>query len=146
MTPLQQFVQEKTIMAAHPECETLLDAKRKELIAGCVIAPFGLQEENWLKVFNNEGKFYGGGGFNGEDYDEDEIINANEIDLTENQIIGLPCTLARVLNALSYSQEDHMGFIREFWVYLNKDGTDALFEDQSEECQMSIAKLLGYSY
>jgi len=67
----------------------------------------------------------------------------------------LPLTLARVLSGRRgdnclvwqdnklYFRFDESGNIFE-WQLLNGDDTDCTFEQQSEETQIAIAKLLGY--
>lgn len=80
---------------------------------------------------------------------------ASEIDLINNKS---NLTLARILNAITEIDDFQLfgipknGFITVkqgidtvfIWQLLNKDGSEATFQDQSEKTQVCVAKLLGY--
>lgn len=96
------------------------------------------------------------------DYTETMIDGFGEPCLT---LVDYPITLARVLNALEkvYGDDYHKMIFQDnkllflcahedlkmpcqfYWKFLNEDGADCTFEQRSEECQLAIAKLLGYA-
>ena len=167
MNKLQQFVQDKCIMAVHSECETLDEAKGKEFGMFCKIKVFeNLDSKNYEIVqFLQINKF-------SEDKLMDIAIVIDEnnrvcmqyyipkkyIKKTKRNIVGLPCTLARIMTAIDrwgnygviagmFSRIHRKKFTYDMlcpWKFIKDDGTDALFEDQTEETQLEIAKRLGW--
>lgn len=164
---IQEFVREKCIMAAHPGCETLKEALGKELILGCLVN-FAYSNQNGV-LKKVKGTIFRQHSDRTYSYIYDINFNGSFVtgrgDKKYFEIIGLPLTLSRVLNALVRMQpycvncliqgklalispvydgfDLHTSQCIEYKV-LNDDGTDILFEDQSEVTQIEIAKLLGW--
>lgn len=170
MNNLQKYVQEKCVMAAHPECGSLEEALQKDFNNGCMYKRYSLSSKRCeimqdirrtyfatkkCKILydDNNNKPYG-------------VINDNGENYYLEKIIGQPCTLSRIMNALDQTGVDleyyDIGFGNGFFciskttdcydtdinidfTLKNKDGTDALFEDQTEETQQEIAKILNYN-
>lgn len=131
MNKIQEFVQFKCVMAAHPKCKTLEKALEKDF----------LNSEFYSNCINFM------------DFEEDDFV-------LSDWYKGEPCTLSRVLHTfnsfkpfgilisnkgsfLSLRTPD-LEYLGIKWKFLKEDGSDALFTDQTEETQLSIAKLLGY--
>lgn len=142
LTKQQLFVQEKLILASHPWL-SLEEAKEKELWYGCILStneqykrePVGTIKKIWWLNKPQECK-----------------------DMSQYDIIWLPPTLARVLNALGgwwslqyehYPEQKHMIAQTATRTYitrklLNEDWTSCDLWEQSQETQESIALLLWW--
>ena len=154
LTPMQLYCQNEIVKRAHPWC-TLNIAKKKDLKFWCLVK-WGIYLCKWRwmpnEVLQTEqdheplSNWY-------QPFPVPRVTEDNYRDQPE-YIIGLPPTLARVLNALGWDywydndrgsilnhQEDKLMCVREL---LNEDWTDATLRDQSEETQESIALLLGW--
>lgn len=145
MNKLQQYVQSRCVIAAHPG-KTLEEAFELEFMKGCVLEHKNKKEEI---ICCFEGRCT-----------SDSFANARVQDLGGYKIIGLPVTLPRILVSLGtdYAYIDgeivkkYASGLKEVkidkWVckynLKNEDGTDCLFHQQNEDTQLEIAKLLGY--
>jgi len=133
-------VQDKLIKAAQPKDKTL--DQKKKFVPGCIVIHHSTKRMHTAYSWNDcddsfflleDGCWYGA-----EDF----------------KIIGLPPTLSRVLHAFSkkdirFSVSDNFINIYEIgygvdWKFLNEDGTDATYFDQSEQTKKAIAMLLGW--
>lgn len=147
-----QFIEEKAIMAAHPECKTLEEAKQRDLKTGCYI----LDSENipWLIGLTAPGGQYW---IMSEEKDDHAGVMRLDHRRTDFKILGLATTLDRVLNALQkidsnycfvkmyitkLMEFDETNFICD-WKLLNKNGTSATINDQSDDTIIAISELLG---
>ncbi len=157
---IQEFVRKKVVMACHSECSTYKEALEVELGFGCRVK-FPNVEEVYLMLDN---KFSVGNThlFAREDFDRTQDYCAFTRDF---KIIGQPLTLTRILNAINQIhgkdyhkmlfQDNSLLYIPSYkyseaeasfkWKFLNKDRSEALFQDQTEGTQISVARLLGYN-
>lgn len=163
---MQEYVREKVIMAAHPECETYEDALEKELGWGCVIQD---RNKEILVIIaedksNNKEKSDGKLAYFCVNNDEVESCglyfdSTYEKDITKwvrikdmYKIIGRPLTIERIFPVLELEDPNskfvlhpsgdmcrECGFAKGFhWEF------EKTFEEQTEETQKSIAKALGW--
>lgn len=152
MNKTQEFVQNKCIMSAHPECKSLEAALKKELHFGCdIFDKLHNKKAKLLYVLRN-------------DHLEvfDGVYNYSLVEW-EYKIMGMPCTLPRILNALqkNYDEQDSGykvgfwdGYVIEYldrdykssickWEVLNSTGCEVLFKNQTKETRQAIANLLN---
>lgn len=156
-----EYIREKVILAAHPECKTYDEALEKELGFGCEVE-IGTKKYIYIKLCHDSHFLVFG--------DNKRQIYIDRFH-DKFKIIGQPLTLARVLNAFKEDQQaiDSKGYIYDVlasgdgdyidcenvniglksikkgkWRFLNKDGSSALLDQQSPETILAIAKLSGY--
>jgi len=156
-----EFVRKKVVMAAHSKTQLLskhhkIDDVEYELYANKL---FDLMGDLYYCSRTWEAWEVGTMG-------KDDFCLASEDDELFDEIFKKyyqPLTLARILNTIFSSPivgrleftmfiggitfnciyGDGKGFIAE-WQLLNKDGSEATFQDQNEETQLAITQLLGY--
>jgi hypothetical protein len=156
MDELNEFVQKECIIAAHNMAFD--DAIREELTDGCriIIKPRNWDEKYKFETVLREKYVYNGG--------RSVISKGGDFELIK--IIGQPCTLSRILNALrrvkfakSFIAADtgeiyridpdnlevNNRAIKAKWIYTKDNGKEALFEDQLGDTQIKIARLLEYN-
>lgn len=155
---IQEFVRKKCIESAHPEAKSYTEALQEELGFGCKIK---------AKIGDMPYIIYGRDNFTREYLVAIECdLGSYSYEVTNSclpdkhyEIIGQPITLSRILNAIDpYGNYGLIAghitkinrknatykFLGIKWKYLNQDGSEATFQDQTPETQKAIAKLLGW--
>jgi hypothetical protein len=123
MNKIQEFVQRRCVMAAHPECETYEEAL----------------DRDWVKNYESLKRLvrpeYNGGiapdYYKGLPCTLNRILNAFYQDSLAMSVDGHDF-IPRILSIL------------EIFKYLKQNGDSALFDDQTPGIQIKIAQLLGY--
>lgn len=168
-----QAIREAVIMSCHPEAKSLDEALHAELKEGCEVIDklhqfFGKAAPETMTLVYGDAIEYAEDGLNFLHYRGNPLVTntVKEIlDKEKFEILGLPITLARVLNWLTkvkcikiealmdgnvdlYKLMNMWGGekiqYRKFcqWKLLNKDGTECTLENQSEECIDKLYSLI----
>lgn len=155
---IEKIVRDKCILSAWSNCRTLDEAKKREFLTpGCVV--FSKVHKKLITVVSVKD---GMAQLSCSDSDMDMADTSTE-ELIEHydtvEVLGLPCTFSRILNALP--PIGGFGGMRFFfnerlphaldcflkdellftWRLLNDNGTPSIFQDQSKETKKAIARL-----
>ncbi len=167
---IQEFIREQVILAAHPEAKSYKEALKLEIGIGCIIncympeRGYVMPEFKELQIINKYSKFGDYFVYNTADGRVLRFISNNKFSCKNDVIMGQSITLSRVLNAIAkihekdyhkmIFQNNQLLYVPSYdfsekeacfkWKFLNKDGSEAIFQDQTPETQLAIAKLLGY--
>jgi len=170
---IQEFVRKKVIFAAHPEAKSFEEALKLELGIGFKVIDilhqfFGksdpqemiMAEPYFQENYDCDPNYkYSFTHYRGHPFVQDTLSNIFNKD--KYKIIGQPLTLSRIFNvfvfddSLQFDIGTGKGYFIEWksgdhsttsyeWQFLNKNGSEATFQEQTQETQIAIAKLLGW--